>query len=164
MTSHGMTNTRLYRIWAGIRARCFNENDSGYAYYGGRGIKVCEEWDSFETFRDWALANGYRDPLELDRRDNNKNYEPSNCRWATREQQMRNTGPHGGTSRFKGVSKRKDYWKWRAAICVGPRGKSKFISLGYFATEEEAAKAYDVAARERFGEFAYLNFPMEATA
>jgi hypothetical protein len=90
-TSHGMRYTRLYREWRSMKNRCSCENWEDYGNYGGRGITVCPEWaDSFEAFRDWALANGYRDDLTLDRRDVDGNYEPSNCRWATQAQQANN--------------------------------------------------------------------------
>lgn len=84
---HGMTGTRLYRIWQGMKQRCNNPNKQGYGDYGGKGIKVCEEWEnSFETFYDWATGNGYSDTLTIDRKDSSGNYEPSNCRWLTLEE------------------------------------------------------------------------------
>ena len=82
---------RLYRIWKGIRARCNNESQTSWAHYGGRGIKTCSEWDSFDAFERWALQNGYDDSLSIDRINNDGNYEPKNCRWATRKEQRRNT-------------------------------------------------------------------------
>lgn len=85
------TQTRLYRIWRQMRHRCNCETSVSYPKYGGRGIKVCADWDSFEVFRSWALANGYTEALTLDRYpDNDGNYEPSNCRWASYLQQSEN--------------------------------------------------------------------------
>ncbi len=88
--THGGCGTRLYAIWTFMRRRCNNENRSGFKYYGGRGIRVCAEWDTFEAFRDWALANGYKQGLSIDRIDNDGDYEPGNCRWATSKEQSRN--------------------------------------------------------------------------
>jgi hypothetical protein len=88
---HGCSKDRLYRIWAAMRQRCSDPNRDGYHRYGGRGIKVCAEWDtSFVAFRDWALANGYAEDLTLDRRNNAGNYEPDNCRWLTVKAQLSN--------------------------------------------------------------------------
>lgn len=154
---HGESNTRLHSIWCHMKTRCLCETRPYYAYYGGRGITVCQEWrDSFEAFRDWSLANGYSDDLEIDRRDTNGNYDPGNCRWATRVQQMQNTRKRkdAETSRFKGVHWNKSLRKWR--VYVSANGKS--IHVGLFTDEIEAARAYDRAARERYGEFAHTNF------
>lgn len=88
---HNSKTNRLYRIWINMKQRCNYPKDKRYKNYGGRGIKVCQEWESsFDSFREWALSNGYSDELSIDRIDVNGNYEPSNCRWATQKQQNYN--------------------------------------------------------------------------
>lgn len=89
--THNESGTRLYNIWRGIKQRCRYKRNVSYKNYGGRGIDVCNEWyNSYETFRDWALLNGYEDELTIDRVDNEKNYEPDNCKWSTHKTQANN--------------------------------------------------------------------------
>ena len=88
---HGKTNTRLYEIWRAIKKRCNLITHKYYKDYGGRGIIVCDEWlNDFMNFYYWAINNGYRDDLTIDRIDVNGNYEPNNCRWVTRNVQLKN--------------------------------------------------------------------------
>lgn len=90
-TTHGKTNTRLYQVWMGMKARCYNENACKYPRYGGRGIVICDEWlNDFMSFYNWSMENGYKEDLTIDRINNDGNYEPSNCRWVTLKQQSNN--------------------------------------------------------------------------
>ena len=89
--THHKTNTRLYKIWAGMRKRCFNVDSNDYKNYGGRGINLCEDWEKdFMNFYNWAITNGYKDTLTIERIDINKNYEPTNCKWIPKSEQSRN--------------------------------------------------------------------------
>lgn len=82
---------KLYNVWVSMRQRCNNPNDINYARYGGRGIKVCKEWNDYATFRTWCLNNGYKEGLDLDRRDNDGGYNPQNCRFVTHRVNLSNT-------------------------------------------------------------------------
>ena len=88
---HGLYGTRLYKIFFNMKTRCFNSNFTEYNNYGGRGITICKEWsNNFMSFYNWAMENGYKENLTLDRIDTNGNYEPNNCRWITRKKQCNN--------------------------------------------------------------------------
>lgn len=90
-TIHGLSRTRLYRIWKDMRRRCNNPSRINYHRYGGRGIKVCDDWNKdFICFYRWAIDNGYDDTLSIDRIDNDSGYFPENCRWVSNTQQANN--------------------------------------------------------------------------
>lgn len=91
LKTHGMAGTRVYRSWQHMKERCDSIESKDYKNYGGRGIRYCEQWKSFESFYEWSMNNGYSDSLSIDRIDNDGNYEPSNCRWSTRQVQNSNT-------------------------------------------------------------------------
>lgn len=89
--THGQSNTRLYHIWKGMKARCYNKNEPQYKNYGAIGIKICDEWiNNFQSFFDWSIQNGYSDLLTIDRINVYGNYEPNNCRWLTLSEQSVN--------------------------------------------------------------------------
>ena len=96
-TTHGQRTTRLYRIWNCMKTRCYRKSYHAYKHYGGRGIRVCDEWlNNFNNFYDWAMANGYDDSLAIDRIDCNKGYNPQNCRWVTMAEQNKNKRAKNG--------------------------------------------------------------------
>lgn len=88
---HGLCKTRLYSIWHDMNTRCYYKNTDFYKYYGGRGIRICDDWKyDFVNFYNWSISNGYKDNLSIDRINVNGNYEPNNCRWATNLEQALN--------------------------------------------------------------------------
>lgn len=90
--THNMSDTVLYSRWCDMKRRCYNKQNKRYSNYGGRGIKVCDEWkNNFESFYIWAVNNGFQQNLSLDRIDVNGDYEPNNCRWSNAYTQMNNT-------------------------------------------------------------------------
>lgn len=90
-TKHGLEGTRIYNTYYNMRSRCYNPNNKEYKHYGKRGITVCEEWlNDFMAFYDWSIKHGYSESLSIDRIDNNKGYDPTNCRWVDMKTQQRN--------------------------------------------------------------------------
>lgn len=89
---HNKRHSKLYYVWVKMKQRCYKEYDKGYKWYGQRGIKMCDEWKKdFQSFYTWAIDNGYKEGLSIDRINNDGNYEPNNCRWVTMKTQLRNT-------------------------------------------------------------------------
>lgn len=139
---HGMEGTRLYNIWINMKSRCKYEGNLEFKDYGGRGITFCKEWESFEPFMKWALENGYECTLSIDRIDNERNYEPSNCRWSdacTQQNNKRNnhrltvdgeTHTIGEWATITGIKydtierRINAYgWKEKEAVSIPPRGR-----------------------------------------
>lgn len=107
--THRMTSTRLYHIWVNIKSRCNNPNNDSFAIYGGRGIKICDEWQDFSNFMAWALSNGYTDTLTIERIDVNGNYEPLNCKWTTMKEQGNNRRNNHFIT-YKGITRTIAQW------------------------------------------------------
>ena len=159
-TTHGESKTRLYQIWANMRIRCNAKSGLFFECYAQRGIKVCKEWDSdFLAFKKFALENGYLYHLKGDIIDNNKGYNPTNCRFVTMSVQARNTRRirSNNTIGYRGVIFHKNNNKYSANICVN----WKRINLGCFKDPITAAKAYDKYVIDNNLEHT-INFPETA--
>jgi hypothetical protein len=141
MTTHHLWGTRLYRIWHDMISRCKYPKHNAYSRYGGKGIRVCLQWQNFIPFMNWALSNGYKDNLTIDRINRDKGYSPENCRWSTRSEQELNkkkTGKEGVLFIFG---------KWRSV--VKRNGATKH--LGMFNTQEEAINARKEFIEKEYG-------------
>lgn len=144
-TQHGMCYTPEYNSWQGTKDRCYNPNNPSYEYYGARGIIVCERWlNSFENF--YADMGSRPEPkfdYSLERVDNDGNYEPNNCKWATLAEQNNNQRAYGKVA-FYGVTKSSNGKRFKSEIRINSRKKY----LGTFDTALQAATAYDDAYEE----------------
>lgn len=138
---HGLTHNKFYKSWLDMIYRCTNPKNSSYKNYGGRGIKVCEEWLDVANFVAWCESTYYKgDGYSLDRIDNNKDYTPENCRWVDKTTQVINRRKmKNNTSGFVGVTYYKSNKKWGATI----GNNNKLKHLGSFPTIEEAVQARD---------------------
>ena len=139
--THGGVGTRLYTIWEGMRRRCLRPNEKEKITYAG--INICKDWNDFSVFREWANNNGYLDTLTLDRIDSSGNYEPTNCRWATRREQSCNR-KKGRLSKSlpKGVYLNGN--NYSAKITV----EGKTFHLGTFKTIDGARNSYNKFVKE----------------
>jgi hypothetical protein len=140
---HGLSKHILYKIWIDIKKRCYNRNSKNYEYYYERGILVCSEWkNSAKTFIDWALKNSWQKGLTIDRINNDGNYEPDNCRFVTRKENVHNQRllQKNNTSGYRGIFRQDK--KWIAQIYIN--GEQEY--LGLFDSKRLAAIRYDVEA------------------
>lgn len=139
---HGLSRTKLYKVFTTMEQRCHNPKDKAYKHYGARGIMVCDDWrNDFTSFYDWAMINGYQEGLEIDRIDSNKSYTPSNCRFVNRTIQCQNTRliHKHNTSGYRGVCWTKSKNKWKACIQVDKKHKHLLYSDDAY----KCALAYD---------------------
>ncbi|GDY37690.1 hypothetical protein ACINB_35820 [Acidovorax sp. NB1] len=135
--THGEEGTPLYVVWHSMKARCQIPSAGPYERYGGRGISVCQEWsDSYVKFRDWALAAGYKQGLQIDRRDNDGDYEPGNCRWVTPVVNANNRGNHRTLTAF-GETKTMAEWARDDRCAVSISALKQRVRKGRY-TDEEA--------------------------
>lgn len=141
-SKHSLSKSKLYEVYTNMLSRCTKPNAKDYVYYGGRGITVCDEWldkeSGLTSFYKWAMDNGYEKSLELDRENNDGNYEPSNCRWVTHGNNMINRRkPSNNTSGYVGVGfvKREKLFVSK----IGIEGKTK--EIGTYQTKQQALEA-----------------------
>lgn len=141
---------KIYKAWKSIQDRCYIVDRDNFERFGGKGIRVCDEWlDSFDSFLKWSLENGYSDEFNLNRIDITGNYEPNNCRWSTVYKQMQNRGMFkNNKTGVNGVTYSEKQGRFRAYISRDDIRKN----LGSFPTLEEAKKAR-LHAEEHYKKF-----------
>lgn len=155
--SHGESKTRLNRIWCDMRRRCNPKNAAKRPAYSGRGVSVFQEWNNYLVFREWALSNGYNDSLEIDRINNDGNYEPSNCRWVSHRTNILNRRKYRGKkSVFRGVTTAGKNGRFFVGS-ISIEGNSTHSCS--FQSELWAAMHYDRESIRHRGLDARLNFP-----
>lgn len=157
-TKHGKCRSSIYKVWCGMKYRCDNSRSANYHNYGGRGIKICNEWESFPVFYDWAINNGYSNKLEIDRINNDGNYSPDNCRFVTGKVNMRNsrkavkitmngmTKTIGEWCEFNGIrygtyKNRRYRYKWPIEKCFFKKPNMKNLVLLFLITLSFSAKS-----------------------
>lgn len=132
--THGLSrgangkHSPLYKIWIQMRQRCYNPKNKSYKDYGGRGITICEEWDNYEAFHNWAIANGYKRGLTIERINNNDSYSPSNCKWVPQSMQLKNIRNNRYIT-FNGITK--TLADWGRITGINPRTISSRIDNGW---------------------------------
>lgn len=137
ITKHGGTHERLYKVYSSIKGRCYNKNSPYYKNYGGRGIKICNEWlgrnVGYSNFKKWALSSGYNELAKkgectIDRIDVNGNYEPSNCRWVNQKIQQNN---RRNNKKIEYNGEIKSLSEWCDILGYKKSGISHLLNKGY---------------------------------
>ena len=128
---HGLYNHKLYGTWKNIRKRCYCKTFPRYKDYGGRGISMCDEWNDFKNFYDWALNSGYQENLTIDRIDNNKGYSPDNCRWSDIFTQANN-------------KRNCKYYTYKSQTLTRTE-LSKLYNVNYWALRSRLRRGWDIA-------------------
>jgi hypothetical protein len=143
-TTHGKSDSRLYSIWSNMKSRCNNPNVDCYHHYGGRGVRVCDEWLTFEGFLN-NLPEGYSEELEMDRKDVDAGYCKDNCRWVTRGKNCSNKRAKAGGTPC-GVSYNNRDALWKATITVDGKRKNKYFKNKQGAINQRLVwkKEYDI--------------------
>lgn len=127
---HGLSGHPLYGVWHGMKSRCNNSNNYNWKHYGKRGIDICDQWsNNLIAFVEWALANGWKKGLQIDRKDNNGNYNPDNCRFVTAKVNMNN-------------KRKSKYKKYRPFKYNGIIDRTKYIRISEFAKDINISKSY----------------------
>ena len=137
---HGLSKHKLWQVWQGMKKRCYNSNCKAFPNYGSRGIRVCIKWKgNVKSFYNWAMANGWKEGLEIDRIDNDGNYHPDNCRFVTRKVNCNNQRKvrKNNTTGYKGVGFNKAANKYQVRVTINDKRKY----LGLYNTIKEAAQA-----------------------
>lgn len=136
LNTHRKSRTRIYERWSGIKSRCYGDASQKHRDYKKRGITICDEWlNDFMSFYNWAIENGYREDLTIDRINNDGNYEPSNCRWITNKEQQLNKRELISTNKsgHKYISFNKKRNSWRLSV-----GSESIKINKYFKNIEDA--------------------------
>ena len=150
--THGLCSHKLHGVWISMKQRCYNKNNKKYVNYGERGITICDEWENdFMNFYNWAIESGWKEGLQIDRINNDGNYEPINCQWVSIGENCA-IGKRGkyssNMSGYIGVSFVKDTNKWKSRIMIN----GKDVYLGSFETITEAVEVRIAKEIEFFGQ------------
>ena len=148
--THGMSGSRVYNVWRNMIQRCTDQNSNRFDSYGERGITVCDEWrKSFDSFYSWATDNGYREDLQIDRRDNDGNYCPENCRFVMRPVNITNRGKmRNNTSGYVGVSYNKKGRVWESTITTHQLNMGRQVYIGRASSKQQALEVRNQFIRD----------------